>query len=76
MSPAEFERRAAPLFGGFGWQQRWANAIGLSRQHVSKVVNGKAALPESWVAILEALERLPRAEWSSRWDMKDTKKSA
>jgi hypothetical protein len=70
LSPREFEHRAAILLGGFGWQQRWASAIGLSRQHVSKVVNGKATLPESWVAILEALERLPQSEWSARWDVK------
>lgn len=67
MTPTDFERRASSLLGGFGWQQRWAAATGLSRQHVSKVVNGKATLPEWWAAIIEAMERLPQSEWPTRW---------
>ena len=70
MSPTEFERRASALLGGYGWQQRWATATGLSRQHVSKVVNGKATLPDWWGAIIEVMERVPQHEWPERWEQK------
>lgn len=67
MSPTEFERRASALLGGHGWQAKWCAATGVSRQHMSKAVNGKAGIPLTWISILELLEVVDRERLPLRW---------
>lgn len=56
------------LLGGHGSASRFARAMGLSVEHVGRVLNGSAEPPEGWLAVLELLERLPEGEWPDRWE--------
>lgn len=69
ITPAEFERRAAALLGGWGWKTRWATSLDYRPDHVSRTLSpsARSAIPVAWVAILEMLEALPPDQWPLRW---------
>lgn len=66
-APVEIKQRVARLLGGYGSGSRFARGLGLSVEHVGRVLNGSAAPPEAWIAILELLEALPEDRWPDRW---------
>lgn len=63
----DFCRRAEALLGGRGWKARWARAMDYRPAHVTVVTNGHEAPPQSWMAALELLEKLPPDQWPLRW---------
>lgn len=50
-----------------GSQARIADALGLTREQVSRIATGKSPEPEYIVAIAELLESLPPKDWPERW---------
>ena len=50
-----------------GSQARIADALGLTREQVSRIATGKSPEPEYIVAIAELLESLPTKDWPERW---------
>jgi transcriptional regulator with XRE-family HTH domain len=48
-------------------QQRIADALGLSKEQVSRIARGKSPSPEYMEAIAELLERTPPQDWPKRW---------
>lgn len=50
-----------------GSQQRFADVLGISPEHLSRALAGKRAIPEIWIAVLELLELLPPKDWPERW---------
>lgn len=50
-----------------GSQARLADALGLSREQVSRIATGKSPVPVYMEAIAELLEALPRKDWPERW---------
>lgn len=63
MKATGFERLKALL----RTQQRIADALGLSKEQVSRIARGKSKSPEYMEAIAELLERLPPKDWPERW---------
>ncbi|MFN3624427.1 MAG: helix-turn-helix domain-containing protein [Hyphomicrobium sp.] len=55
------------LLGGYGTGAKVADALGLSREHVSRIFTGKTDQPEYLAAIAELLEALPPKDWPERW---------
>lgn len=51
-----------------GSQVRIAEALGLSPEHVSRLINGSVKMPEYIPAIVELLEALPRKDWPERFE--------
>ena len=50
-----------------GSQTRIADALGISREQVSRIATGKSPVPEYMAAIVELLEALPPKDWPKRW---------
>jgi plasmid maintenance system antidote protein VapI len=44
-----------------------ADALDLSPEHVSRMVNGRTTVPEYIVALAELLDVLPPKDWPARW---------
>lgn len=67
MVKKSFNVRFEALFGGYGAKTRFAQAMGLSREHVTRTLNGSEDVPEWWIAVIELLEVLPQERWPKRW---------
>ena len=50
-----------------GPQSRIADALGLTREQVSRISTGKSPVPEYMEAVAELLEALPPKDWPERW---------
>lgn len=50
-----------------GNQADIADALGLSREQVSRISTGKSPVPEYMEAVAELLEALPPKDWPERW---------
>ena len=50
-----------------GAQARIADALGLTREQVSRIATGKSPVPAYMTAIAELLEALPPKDWPERW---------
>lgn len=50
-----------------GSQSRIADALGLTREQVSRISTGKSPVPEYMEAVAELLEALPPKDWPERW---------
>lgn len=48
-------------------QQRIANALGLSKEQVSRIARGRSPVPEYMTALAEFLESIPPQDWPGRW---------
>lgn len=65
--PETLKERVGRVLGGYGSASRFARGMGLSVEHVGRVLNGAGEPPESWTAVLELLEAVPRDQWPVRW---------
>lgn len=59
--------RLKALLGGYGTGAKLADALGMTREHVSRIFTGKTDEPEYLLAIAELLEALPPKDWPERW---------
>ncbi len=50
-----------------GSQSRIADALGLTREQVSRISTGKSPVPDYMEAVAELLEALPPKDWPARW---------
>jgi transcriptional regulator with XRE-family HTH domain len=50
-----------------GVHARIADALGLSREQVSRISTGRSPVPEYMEAVAELLEALPPKDWPERW---------
>lgn len=48
-------------------QKRIAAALGMTKEHVSRISTGKKQVPEYMEAIAELLEQTPPQDWPARW---------
>ena len=55
------------LYAIVGSQRRIAEALGLTKEHVSRIATGKKNVPEYIEAVAELLERTPPQDWPARW---------
>jgi DNA-binding transcriptional regulator YdaS (Cro superfamily) len=55
------------LYAIVGSQKRIADALGLTKEHVSRIANGHKKVPEYIDAVAELLERTPPQDWPARW---------
>jgi len=55
------------LKSAVGSQAKIARALGMSKEHVSRMATGKLPVPEYLDALVELLEALPRKDWPARW---------
>ena len=58
---------ARQLVKAVGSQRQLASILGMTEAHLSRVLNGKKAVPDYMGLILELLEALPRKDWPDRW---------
>jgi hypothetical protein len=65
--PETLKDRVSRVLGGYGSASRFARGMGLSVEHVGRVLNGSGEAPDGWLAVLELLEALPHEDWPERW---------
>ena len=53
-----------------GSQARLAAILGVTPEHISRMVNGSRAVPEYVRVIVELIEKLPPESWPARWRKK------
>lgn len=56
-----FRVRADKILGGWGWQGRFATAIGVNKQTVAKWAAGRLEVPMHVTALIESLEMMVEA---------------
>ena len=55
-----------------GSQARLASILGVSKEHVSRMMHGTRDVPEYIVVIAEIMDKLPPEQWPARWRSKAT----
>ncbi len=50
-----------------GPQAKIADALGMSREQVSRISTGKSKIPGYMEAVAELLEAMPPKDWPDRW---------
>jgi len=50
-----------------GSQARLASILGMTKDHVSRIVTGKCPTPEYITVIAELMDKLPPEHWPARW---------
>lgn len=56
-------KRFEMILGERGARAKVSRILGYSREHVGKVFNGHLPMPDTWVVVLEFLEKVPPDEW-------------